>query len=148
MHNNKLYQTLSTVRLLLFLTIGLLSFGVTSKTWFRLHINLTGCTQCGEIIVTIGNAFDEMLVTGNFIVQEYVRVYAGIWGVSVCTAERLCLDMKLCEAEKMFGFLQIFSRLFGKCFIFYYSSYTQYFEIKDKVYLHVCIVLINNTPAA
>ena len=117
MYDSVYAQNFSIARLLLFLTIGLLSFGITNNTWFSLEISLTDCTQCGRIIVTVGDAFDKMLVNTNFTVQDNVHIDAGIWSVSVCTVDRLCLDMKLCEAETLFEFQAMFNRIFGK-FIF------------------------------
>ena len=114
MYDNVYAQNCSIARLLLFLTIGLLSFGITNNTWFSLEINLTDCTQCGRIIVTVGDAFEKMLVNTNFTMQDYVHIDAGIWSASVCTVDRLCLDMKLCEAETLFGFQAMFTRIFGK----------------------------------
>ena len=49
--------------------------------------------------------------------NDNVHIDAGIWSVSVCTVDRLCLDTKLCEAETLFGFQAMFTPNFGM-FIF------------------------------
>lgn len=60
----------------------------------------------------------ERATVVNFTVAEYVRMYFGIWNVTVCTAERLCVNMTLADADKQFGSLEIFSPALGKiCFI-------------------------------
>ena len=117
MYNGEFAKHFSIVRLVLFFNIGLLSYSATEKTWISLEIDLTDCTRCGELIVTVGDAFEKLLVNSNFTVEEYLRVNAGIWSVSVCTVDRLCLDMTVCEAEELFGLHPLFSRVFGMFFI-------------------------------
>lgn len=103
----------SNLRLLLLISLGLQTFGIITKTWFSFHINVEDCVQCGPLTVAIGDAFDKSAAT-NFTIQDYVRVYAGIWGTSVCTPDHLCLDMGLCEAQDQYEFFPVINRAIGK----------------------------------
>ena len=103
--------------LILLLAYILLTLGITSETWYSLNIDVDNCAQCGPFVVAIGETFERATVV-NFTVEEYVRMYFGIWNVTVCTTERVCVNMTLSDADKQFGSLEIFSPAIGKiCFI-------------------------------
>lgn len=94
--------------LILLLAYILLTLGITSETWYSLNIDVDNCAQCGPLVVAIGETFERATVV-NFTVEEYVRMYFGIWNVTVCTTERVCVNMTLSDADKQFGSLEIFS---------------------------------------
>ena len=97
---------------LLLVSVILLTFGQASRTWYDLSSDINNCSSCDTLMMAVGEAFDKSM-DANFTVQDYIHVFIGMWGVTICKADNLCYDMTLCAANQQLESVQLFKHALG-----------------------------------
>ena len=98
--------------ILLLISLILLTVGLASRTWYDLKSDVNNCSSCDSLIMVVGGAFQKSM-DANFTVQDYIRVFIGMWGVKICSADNLCLDMTPCAASQQLESVQLFKHALG-----------------------------------